>query len=397
MNWLAFFLMLPHLKPKCLDILNPTLYRSLDLLRILSLLIICALFTRAFAKTRKLPSPPSILLGVMEVWIFFVTFRSDGDYVEIGSIAVSLMAIILLVDLYAGRMKELITALMLNYEWLVYVNLWSLWKYPGAGLARDLDYGYMAIYFFGPDNWFMYLCIPAVCVALLYMRVRLQGKIAAFHIFRGLLMIAAAYYTIYLSWPVTALVALTVLAIVLLMSVIPGVRCCVTASVVFVGGIAANLAIVVFRVMDTVPFIAEFMQNTLKKDTTLTGRTPIWIDFTERVHEHLWIGIGNPAAGYAFGNGPFDHLHNQYFDLMALGGLPALILYLGALLLTGWMLIRHSKTLAARIMTAGMAALLMICIPESCRHGSIFLLFPLAYHVGKTEAAVLLPRQEAER
>ena len=89
MNWLAFFLMLPHLKPKCLDILNPELYRSLDLLRILSLLVICALFLRAFIKEKKLPSPPSILLCVMEVWIFINTLRTGGDYVEICSIAVS--------------------------------------------------------------------------------------------------------------------------------------------------------------------------------------------------------------------------------------------------------------------------------------------------------------------
>lgn len=196
MNWLAFLLMLPHLKPKCLDILNPTLYRNLDLLRILSLLLICALFLRAFIKEKKLPSPPSILLGVMEVWIFINTLRTGGDYVEIGSIAVSLMAIVLLVDLYADRMKELLSALMLNFEWMVYVNLWSVWKCGAEGLVQDPDYGNMPIYFFGPDNWFMYLCIPAVCVALLYLRTRLRDKLASLHVFRSLLLVAAAYYTI---------------------------------------------------------------------------------------------------------------------------------------------------------------------------------------------------------
>ena len=357
MNWLAFFLMLPHLKPKCLDVLNPGLYRALDVLRILSLLVICALFLRACLREKKLTTPVSLLLGVMEVWICLVTIITRGDFVETCSLAVSIMAIVLLVDLYADRMKELLTALMLNYEWVVYVNLASILMDPQKGFFYDLEYGWASIYFFGPDNWFMYLCIPAVCVALLYAQVRIHDTRKAVHILRALCLIAAAYATILIRWPVTAVAAMVVLAAVLLMSFVPGLCCCATFPVVFVGGIAANLAVAVFRVMETVPFLAHFIQTVLKKSVSLSGRVDVWKCYLPRLIDHLWLGEGNPVGGYTTPQGAMDHLHNQYFDLLALGGLPALMLFVAALLIVGKELTVHRKTPAARIMTACIAAL----------------------------------------
>jgi len=325
------------------------------------------------------------VLGAMEVWICAATLLSHGDFVEICSIAVSVMAIVLLVDLYADRMKALLSALILNYEWVVYANLYTVWKYGAAGFVQDPEYRDMPIYFFGPDNWFMYLCIPAVCVALLYLRTHLRGRYVGVHIFRALCLTAAAYMTVYLAWPATAVVAMAVIAAVLVIGMIPGVRYCVSFPVVLAGGIGVNLAIVVYRVMDTVPWVQHIIQDVLHKGITLTSRTLIWDYFQEAIRGNIWMGIGNPEGGYLIGERYMDHLHNQYFDLMAMGGVPALALFAAVLLLAGWALTRNAKSFSARIVTACMAGLLVMCIPEVCRHGSIFLLFPLAYHVRKIE------------
>lgn len=389
MNWTAFFLMLPHLKPKCLDILAPEFYRGLDALRVVSLVVIGILFLRSFLKDKKHPSLPSILLGAMEAWICLVTIVTKGDYIETCSLAVSVMAIVLLVDLYADYMKALLTALMLNYEWLVYVNFYTVWKYGADGFVQDPDYRNVAIYFFGPDNWFMYLCIPAICVALLYLRVQLGSKWGGAHVIRALCLVAVSYATIILSWPATAVVAMAVLAAVLVIGLIPGVRYCVSFPIVFIGGIATNLAITLYRVMANVPWMENIIENVLHKDTLLSNRTLFWDGFLEIIQKNLFLGIGNPVGGYTWADRVYDHIHNQYFDLLALGGVPALMFFLGALLLIGWMLTRHNQKISARIMTACMAGLLVMCIPEVCRHGSIFLLFPLAYHVQKIEDARL--------
>lgn len=388
MNWTIFFLMLPHLKPKCINYFWPELYRGIDVIRVVSLLIICVMLVRK----KKLPSPPSILLGLLESWICFVTLITHGDIVETCSLAVSVMAIVLLVDLYADQMKQLITSLMLNYEWMVYVNLMTILRDPKYGLVRDLEYSKVSIYFFGPDNWFMYLCIPAVCLALLYLRLQLcensiPSKVVG--VLRSVCLIIASYATILICWPVTALMAVAVLAAVLLAGWIPGLRRCVSFPVVLLGGVAANLGIVVFRIVENVPFLACFVENILQKNVFFRGRTEIWDTVQQLIREHLLLGIGTPKGGYVIGENVVDHMHNQILDLLVQGGVPALCLFAAALLIAGSRLTVHRSTPAARIMVAGIAGLLVMCIPEVCRHGSIFLLFPLAYYAPQVEAICL--------
>ena len=384
MNWTIFFLMLPHLKPKCINYFWPELYRGIDVLRVASLLIICVMLFRK----KKLPSPPSILLGLLESWICFVTLITHGDIVETCSLAVSVMAIVLLVDMYSDQMEQVIPSLMLNYEWIVYVNLISVLKSPKHGLVYDSTQGWVAIYFFGSDNWFMYLFIPTLCLALIYLRMNITESISVHKtaLFRSVCLIAACYITILICWPVTTMMAMIVFAAVLLASRIPGVKRCVSYPVILLGGIGANLLVSVFRIMNTVPFIASFIQNTLGKTITFSGRTEIWDTYKTPILDNIWMGIGTPKEGYSVGELVMDHMHNEILDLLAQGGIPALLLFASVLLVVSSPLTVYRNTPAARIMVAGMAALLVMCIPEVCRHGSIFLLFPLAWHVPQIES-----------
>jgi len=389
MNWAIFALMFPHLKPKCIKFFSPIFYRVWDGFRVLSLLILVFLFVRRFTKDKKLPSPVSWVIGVLEGWICLNTLIKHGDYVEVFSLAVSAMGIVLLADYYADRITELLTSLMLNYEWIMYVNLITVLKYPHLGVTQDWEYcSYFngtPIYFFDSDNGFMYLCIPAVCVALLYLRMKLaQGqKIAG--IMRSVSLTTASYACVFILKPTTTMVAMAVIAMVMVVALIPGIRRCVIFPVAFVCGIAANLAIVVFRVAETQPFLAELIQTKLKKTVTFSGRTPIWDWFQAEISGHLLTGLGNPEGGYLIEEKFLDHIHNQYYDLLALGGIIALLFFLAAVVLVGIEATRHHKTWSARIMTAVFSGFFIMCIPEVCRLGSIFLLFPLAYHVGKLE------------
>lgn len=389
MSWSALLLLLPHFKPKCINYLSPTLGLVIDACRIFSLLVAVALYVQAFLKEKKYPSLPTWLLGIMEGWIFLITIRNGGDFVQVCSLAVSIMALALIVDLYSHRMKELLIVLMFHYEWMVYANLYTVWKWPDQGMVLDTEYN-VPIYFFGPDNWFMYLCIPAICVALIYLRTQWNGKWRWLASIRTICLIFAAYACVYLQWPATAVAAMAVLAVVLLIGFIPLLGYCVSFPMVLLSGIAANLAIVVFRVMETIPQISDFIQNVLKKDITLSGRTQLWDGFWPIIRENLITGIGIPKEGYVmhsqqYGIEVYDHMHNIIFDLLIQGGIPALLLFLLLLLLVGKELTVYAKTPTAKIMTAAMAGLLVMCIPEVCRHSAIFLIFPLAYYVGNIE------------
>jgi O-antigen ligase len=190
---------------------------------------------------------------------------------------------------------------------------------------------------------------------------------------------------VFIQWPATACAALAGLSAVWIIALIPGVRYCVSYPFVLLGGIVANLAIAVFRVMETVPEIADFILNKLKKDITLSGRTGLWDSFWQQIDGHMLSGIGTPVEGYAAGAQVYDHLHNVIFDFLAQGGIIALVLFFMMLVVIGIPLTRYAKTPVARIMTATMAAFLLMAIPEVCRHCAIFLIFPLAWHVPKIQ------------
>lgn len=395
MYWLIFFLMLPHMKPKCVNYLFPEYRMVFEALRVVSLLVVVALFIRAFVKEKKLPSPPTWVLGFLEAWICLITILNNGDIVQAGSLSVGVMGIALLVDLFADKPRELMGALMLNFEWSVYANLHTVLKWPEEGFVFDVEYE-LPIYFFGPDNWFIYLCIPAVCVALLFLRMEWSrsGRVCKLlGVLRAATLIAASYACVYVMWTVTAMVALATFAVVMLLILIPGVRHCVSYPVVFVGGIGTNLAIAVFRVSETVPAIKNFIDNTLHKNITLTGRTELWSTFSSHFKGLEWTGLGVTQGGYFSWFSRYDltwrrysdHMHNLILDTLIQGGIPALLLFGSVFVLVGIPLTRRSKTMSARIMTAAMAALLVMAITEVCRHSMIYLLFPLAWHAGKFE------------
>lgn len=389
--WLIFFLMLPHMKPKCVNYFPGSIGLVFDGLRVLSLLVVAGLFIHAFLKDKKLPTPPTWVLGFLEVWICLITLLNGGDLMQVCSLAVSVMGIALLVDLFADKPRQLIGALMLNFEWSVYANLYTVLKWPEEGFVFDAKYN-LPIYFFGPDNWFMYLCIPAVCVALLFLRTEWSKAGWIFKVLgvlRAVALTAAAYACVYIMWPATAVAALAVFAVVMLVMLIPFVHYLASYPVVLLGGIGANLAIAIYRVMETVPEIADLIQNELKKDITLSGRTDVWDGFSALINGHWWTGLGAPQGGYPIGESFFDHMHNVILDMLVLGGIPALVLFGAVLILVGIPLTRSAKKPSTRIMTAAMAALLIMCIPEVCRHSLIYLLFPLAWHVGRFENSML--------
>jgi len=338
------------------------------------------------------------VLGALEGWICLNTLIKHGDYAEVFSIAVSVMAIVLLVDYFSDRVKELLTSLMLNYEWVVYANLVTVLMYPNTGIVQDVEYYNLPVYFFDVDNRFMYLCIPSVCVSLLYLRMQLAQNRKIDGVIRSAYLILASYACVFLQKPVTALVALAVLALVIFIALIPGVRHCVIFPVALFCGIIADLVLSVFQLAEKTA-ISDFFTNVLGKAPTLSGRTPLWNYFFEQIQGHFWTGIGNPHGGYYLVDRYYDHIHNQYFDLLALGGSVALLLFLTAIIFAGVKLTRHRKTWSARIMTAVFSGFFIMCIPEVCRLGSIFLIFPLAYHAEKLEAAckpAVPPHPESE-
>ena len=93
--------------------------------------------------------------------------------------------------------------------------------------------------------------------------------------------------------------------------------------------------------------------------TTLNRRTGIWSFLYEQILERPFTGYGPWSAGDLMSAAPFDarvtwgptHGHNVFVELATMGGLPAAGLFLAAIAVTGWALVRSGHPAGAVAVT----------------------------------------------
>lgn len=146
----------------------------------------------------------------------------------------------------------------------------------------------------------------------------------------------------------------------------------------------ALLFIAVFQAVAADSRIANFIQNTLNRDITLTGRTIVWKQAMLRISQApiLGYGIRNVSDMILLVNGTVhtSDCHNYYINILFQGGLVAGIPF-------GWIfysmikridLIRQSKF--GLILSIGLFSFLVIFITECFYYCAMWMLFVVMYH-----------------
>ena len=328
MKYLIFFLILPHLKPTSINALWPAIGTVFNAGRIISALVIICLYIYK----NRLPSKPVWYLGVLQIWLLLVTFwQGLGNIHDAIIVAVSIVAMALLIDFFSACSDKLLSAALLNMELLIYANAFSILRYYPSGLYRLGTSGSPA-YFLGYHNSFIVYVLPAVVIALLYMRVT-GARL------RPCLLIMAGCLSIVKLWSATSICGLAVLGAMLLIEK-TRLRSWITFSRIFLTAFSADILISVFRVMDRVPWVAWIITTLLHKQVTLTGRTAIWDSFYRLFADSPWIGYGKGVEALS---GTGLSAHNQWFQFLLEGGIVGLILFLLFNFAVGRSLMQHKN------------------------------------------------------
>lgn len=373
LRWSIFILILPHLKPPCLEYVLPVLDTVFDACRFISAVFLLFLYI----SSNRVPSKPVWILAFLQSWLLMVTLANgNGEMRVVIFSSISILAVVGTIDYFSVYPATLIRGLMWNMEWLIYGNLISIILTYPRGLYISGNYHHD--YFLGYHNGFFQYVLISLLVAALYSC--LEKKKA-----RPFCLAAAGYLCVLITWSATSVAALTLVAALMLLPP-QKLKHKITFASVFCTTMAANLAISVFRIMDRVSWVSWIIENILHKQSTLTGRTYIWDQFQQKF-------AARPFWGYGVGDHVFDPFsgglvgtHNQYFELLLSGGVLALALFIFFNFAMGKSLNRCENIAVRSIFLSVLAGLYVIFIAESYETSLVYMLMMLACHADKFAA-----------
>ena len=373
LSWLVTLLIFPHLKPACLEVLWPVLSRLYDGGRVLSLCAVLVLW----AGKRRVPSRLVWAVGLLQLWLLTTTFLNGRGLWEALVQGLSALALCLIVDFFAPAPMGLLRGLMRCLECSVYLNLLSvLCCYP-QGLYRS-EGGRYACYFLGYHNSFIVYLLPAILVGLLYYKTTGRRLRAA-----GLIVCGTV--PVVITWSATSVCGLLALGALLLVG---RTRAAAWLSLrrVFLATAAADILVSLVRVMDRAMWAALFVERILRKQITLSGRTLCWDRFYQLFRDSPFLGYGVGATIRT----PIEvlsHAHNMWFQMLFVGGVAALVLFLYLNFLVIRQVDRNGDGGTRKQMLAVFGALYVVYIAEAYTSAWIYLLYALAYHSGRFSQA----------
>ncbi len=357
-----FLLMLVNLKPTSIKYIWMPLEFVMRAGIVFSLIFIVIKFIQ---NRRKLPVLTIVLIG-LETWVLIMTaIFSKFNWYNIEA-CISITAVAMIVDYYSDRPLTMLRTLMLNFEILIYINVVTILIWYPEGMYLSANDAFES-YFLAFRNAFIVFALPAVCIALQY--IHCTGKKL-----RSFILIAAALIPIFALKSVTSMVAVAVGVIFMLLK--KPLQKKTKFWPFFIALLVVDILVTVVRIVDRVPFIADFITNVLHKDVTLTGRTYTWDVF-------YGLFLKSPVFGYGTGHDittvayTVHHAHNMYFQQLYLGGIPALGAFLFIMWKAGRSLDSSEDRNGAYLFLCVMITLMTAFVADTYMYSAIFMLFPL--------------------
>ena len=314
---LIFILMFPFIKPTSLRVVAPLLDNLYDAGRILSIAVISLIVIFSKGHTLKVQRSFGIL-AMLEVWIAFSTLlnntlRFPASVINGGVV----LGVSLIVSYFAMVAPDkLIRALMVNFEWLIYANLFTQIVFPN-GLYQIRTH---PVYFLGLANGSIIFVLPAVTIAYLY-------YICLGKALRPLLLVVASVAVILMGWSATSVVGLLTAAVVLFVLNGRELRKRLKLIHIWSAAIFLDILISIFQIMDTIPILRHFIVDFLHKNTTLTGRTFVWKEALRNWRLSPLIGNGYNTM-MIVREEEIVHAHNAYIQYLFISGCVGLFLFL---------------------------------------------------------------------
>lgn len=269
--------------------------------------------------------------------------------------------------------RELLWALFLVTFGLSVTNLASVLLMP-EGVYATSGTAQSGNFLYGNKDSFYRILFPALCASCAL--DALSGRWVSL---RSAIVLVVAVMSVVLATSAATLMALGFFVIGLLCTRWCTLRRYLNGISVTVGGVAAFLAIVVFRLQHLFDFL---IVDVLGKSLTFTGRTLIW-DKVFELSGLRGLFFGRGVSGYrelVVDGRQYYHAHDGVLDLWLNGGLMSLLFLAIMACLVALVLYRFRRQREAGVYAIALGAFYLNGITEPIVCASLLMILSLAYY-----------------
>lgn len=370
---LKFFLLLfPFIEPL---LFKESGYEKIDtiysILKIIALMVIALNYILDRKKEQNKISVFTVAVISLELIIFFSTLLNSGDIIRFFGPAVTIVALVLLTQIYLPKLKgDFFKVLYFYLFFLMIVNTIFLILFP-EGLY--INRGGSSMYFLGIDNRFIFFYLPLIYSSIVYSIIT-NNKLNIW----TYITVCICLYSVIACWSVGALLGLLLIVLAVLLQDRIKIITKIKMKYFIIAIIIINLLIVFFQIQN---HFGNFIVNVLKKDITFSGRTYVWENALQIFKLSPIIGVGMQPAEY-FQNYYFGvaHAHNIFLNYMTICGISGLIVYVFLLFLVAKksLLIKDGKIRC--LSNFVVFTILFLSIADTLDAGLFFLVYACIYY-----------------
>lgn len=375
---LVALLLAPFFRPNGINWILPGGQYVYDLLSMVSLLILLAVY---LAGKRQTIDFQWIVFGFMLVVIMLSTLIHGGDKMVHLRVAVTCIGMMIAISCFRHRPTVLMSALLLDTELLVYINALCLIMFPGGMYLSHVTYGASNNWFMGYDNhWFVfyYAAYYLAVVNILYGGDR----------WRSCLLIATIHITSLYVFSGVLVVGLFLMDVMFIFKVYHWKL--FDFKTVLTGGLLLTVVLIFFQTNETVQYV---ITNVLGKEDSMSARTRIWRGAISKILQSPIWGNGRlfvEEAQTFYGLPAAVNAHNMWLEVLVEGGILALSAFLIIMILV---MIRNDKkqSLFYKILLIPIAVCLVVMSVDSMieTRGVMFFAFlAIGYHCPYYASAV---------
>lgn len=308
------------------------------------------------------------------------TFLNDfSSFSYVASRAYSDMALVLLITLGCCKWKkELLQALTNIYCGWIYLNFILDILYPDGLYATAT---YHTAHLLGDDNAMVYVMLPGVILTICNSLLKNEALNT-----NSVLIILVSSYSLLSVWSVSAF--LSILLFVMLYIFQRKIKL-IDPRFLLLGLIAT--IVFCFIGLGTSSFVENFVEKSLDKDVTLTGRTLLWAQAIFEIMQRPFWGYG---GYFQYGSWTIEYwqsdeypCHTPYLQLLLDGGFILFGIFL-TVVVKACETIRKNQTFLGYVLAAGLVAMMFNYITEYSQLFHMYIILTLMFNINSLTSVV---------
>lgn len=356
--FLLVLLIIPLIVPEGLKVLAPMVYKLVYVywrMAVEMVIIVLPLFKKKFKLSNLV-----VCIIVFIVVSLIINFIHDGNYTQWKDDFLILGVTCVLLEINKGKITKVLDIYGVILSIFVVINLLCLIKYPN-GMYLSKETNYYQNWFLGYKSSLQYYVIPLASIN--WLKMKYSGKKINF-----LLVLTLCLVETYLSGNSMLLISF-LLMMVFAFASLPKLTAMFNIKNYVIVIVAANILLILFNAWLVNTALGKSLLLVLGKGTTLTWRASvIWPNTIDYISRHLMSGVGvwkiNDRRAIYRGVYGAIHAHNQFLEILFVGGLILLIAYI----LIHYLILRKMDTNkelnTSQILAASMFIIYIMCTVE---------------------------------